>query len=115
MAQISLVSAVVCLVAQIIVAQGSGNIIYQSNAKGSTVVLQAIGTLQQSGIFAIEKDNELLQRISFVETRDGKVTNASTDGGIWAVRESKFLQTKLLEVNVQLPDKLQQIQNIFWH
>ena len=50
MAQISLVSALVCLVAQLIVAS-SGNIICQSNAKGSMVALQAIGTLQQSGMF----------------------------------------------------------------
>ena len=87
------------------------NILYQVNATGSAVVLQAIGRLQQSGVFG--NDNELLRRIAYVEARDGTLTNASTDGGIWAVRESKFLQTQDLEANIQLPAILTQIQNIF--
>ena len=76
----------------------NSNILYQINATGSVVVLQAIASLQQSAVFG--SDHGLLRRIAYVETRDGKLTNvASNDGGIWAVREKKFLQTKHLDNN----------------
>ena len=74
------------------------NTLEQTNANGSAVVLQTIASLQQSGLLG--NDNELLRRIAYVETRDGKLTNASSDGGIWVVRENKFLQTQNLEINV---------------
>ena len=81
---------------------------YQTNATGSAVVLHAIGSLQQSGVF--ENDNEILRRIAYVETRDGKLAN---DGGIWAVRENKFIQIQNSDSNIQLQEKIIQIQNNF--
>ena len=87
------------------------NTLEQTNANGSAVVLQTIASLQQSGVLG--NDNELLRRIAYVETWDGKLTNASSDGGIWAVRENKFLQTQNLEINVQLSEKFDQIYNTF--
>lgn len=84
----------------------------QTNANGSAVVLQAIGALQQSGVFG--NDNGMLRRIAYAETRDGtRRADASNDGGIWAVSESKFLQTQNIEANVRLPMKLQQIKEAF--
>ena len=68
---------------------------HRTNATGSAVVLHAIGSLQQSGVF--ENDNELLRRIAYVETRDGKLAR---DGGIWAVRENKFVQIQNLGSNI---------------
>ena len=81
---------------------------YQTNATGSAVVLHAIGSLQQSGVF--ENDNEILRRIAYVETRDGKLAR---DGGIWAVMENKFIQIKNSGYNIQLQEKIIQIQNSF--
>ena len=84
----------------------------QTNANGSAVVLQAIGALQQSEVFG--NDNGMLRRIAYAETRDGtRRADASNDGGIWAVGESKFLQTQNIETNVRLPMKLQQIEEAF--
>ena len=81
---------------------------HRTNATGSAVVLHAIGSLQQSGVF--ENDNEMLRRIAYVETRDGKLAN---DGGIWAVRENKFMQIQNSDSNIQLQEKIIQIQNNF--
>ena len=86
----------------------------QTNASGSAVVLQAIITLQRSGVFG--NDNGMLRRIAYAETRDGTRAvdaRASNAGGIWAVSESKFLQTQDIEANVRLPMKLQQIEDAF--
>ena len=90
------------------------NLLSQANANGSAVVLEAVGAIQRSGVFG--DDNEILRRIAYVETRDG---TQSTDtgggilGGIWAVSESRFLQTQNLQANVRLPAKLKQIQAAF--
>ena len=113
MAGVSLVRVWICVtVAQLAIANSS-NILYQTNATGSAVVLQAIASLQQSGVFG--NDNELLRRIAYIETRDGKLTSASNDGGIWAVRESKFLQTKNLDNNIlQKIDQIQMPFGINW-
>ena len=79
-----MISVCICaVVAQLAVA----STLYQINATGPAVVLQAIATLQQSGVFG--NDNKILRRITYVETRDGKLT-ISNDGRIWAVREDKF-------------------------
>ena len=83
----------------------------QTNANGSAVVLQAIGTLQQSGVFG--NDNGILRRIAYAETRDGTRADESNGGGIWAVSESNFLRTQNTEANVRLPMKLQQIKDAF--
>ena len=83
----------------------------QTNASGSAVVLQAIGTLQRSGVFG--NDNGMLRRIAYAETHDGTWPDASNGGGIWAVSESKFLQTQNIEANVRLPMKLQQTEDAF--
>ena len=81
---------------------------FQTNVNGSAVVLHAIASLQQSGVF--ENDNELLRRIAYVETRDGKLAG---DGGIWAVTENKFVQIQNLGSNIQLQEMVIQIQNGF--
>lgn len=98
-----------------IVAQSSDDILYQSNANGSAVVLLVVGRLQQSGVFG--NDNELLRRIAFVETRDGTLPDTFREGyngGIWAVDEAAFLGTKTNDAsNVRLPAKLQQIRDHF--
>ena len=75
----------------------------QPYANGSAVVLyiQTIARIQQSGVFG--NDNGILRRIAYVETRDGTLINTSNGGGIWAVDENKFQQTKNVDANVRLP------------
>ena len=81
---------------------------FQTNVNGSAVVLHAIASLQQSEV--LENDNELLRRIAYVETRDGKLAR---DGGIWAVRENKFIQIQNSGSNIRLQEKIIQVQNSF--
>ena len=104
----SLTAALVLLIAVNFVA--GNNLLSQANANGSAVVLEVIGSLQQSGVFG--DDNEMLRRIAYVETRDG-TQPSDTGGGIWAVSESRFLQTQNLQANARLPAKLRQIQVAF--
>ena len=114
MAGVSLVSVWTCVTVALLTVASSteqSNILYQINATGSAVVLQAIGRLQQSGVFG--NDNEILRRIAYVETQDGALTDTLTDGGIWAVSENKFLQTQDLQANIQLSAILQRIENMF--
>ena len=86
-------------------------IILQDRANGSAAVLLAVAAIQQSGVFG--NDNDILRRIAYVETRDG--TTADTfrsgyNGGIWAVDESTFANTKNIDGFARLPAKLQQIE-----
>ena len=103
------VTVVLVLLAAIHLAAGNDTV-SQANANGSAVVLEAVGALQQSGVFG--NDNEMLRRIAFVETRDG-TQPSSAGGGIWVVSESRFLQTQNLDANVRLPAKLRQIRSNF--
>ena len=83
----------------------------QPYANGSAVVLQTIARIQQSGVFG--NDNGILRRIAYVETRDGTLTNTSNGGGIWAVDENKFQQTRNVDANVRLPARFRQIRDAF--
>ena len=104
----AVISALVLLIAVSFAA--GNNLLSQANANGSAVVLEAVGALQQSGVFG--DDNEMLRRIAYVETRDG-TQPSDAGGGIWAVSESRFMQTQIFEANVRLPAKLRQIQAAF--
>ena len=91
---------------------GQDAVYLQPNANGSAVVLQTIARIQQSGVFG--NDNGILRRIAYVETRDGTLTNTSINGGgIWAVDENRFQQTKNVGANVRLPARLRQIRDAF--
>ena len=102
-------TAALVLLAAVSFATGN-DVLSQVNANGSAVVLEAVGALQRSGVFG--DDNEILRRIAFIETRDG-TQPSNAGGGIWAVNESRFLQTQNLQANARLPAKLQQIQASF--
>ena len=78
---------------------------------GSAVVLETIGNILQSGVFG--SDNEMLRRIAYAETRDGTQADAANNGGIWAVSESRFLQTQSYKTNARLPAKHRQIRDTF--
>ena len=62
---------------------------YDSN--GTTVVLLAVATLQQSAVFS--DDNGMLRRIAYVETRDG--TSKSFEQNIWAVSHEALQLTQM--------------------
>ena len=109
MTAVTYLTAALVLLATVSFAAGN-NVLSQANANGSAVVLEAVGALQQSGVFG--DDNEMLRRIAFIETRDGTQPN-DAGGGIWAVNQSRFLQTQNLQANVRLPAKLKQIQAAF--
>lgn len=97
------------LSAQCTVAQ-SEDIILQEGTNGSAVVLLTIARLQQSGIFA--DDKELLRRIAYVETRDGTAENTyreGYDGGIWGVDENIFNDTQNINIYPRLRAKFDQI------
>ena len=67
----------------------------QPGTNGSAVVSACISRVQQSGIFT--SDNEMLRRIAYVETDYGNNENtyrSDYDGGIWAVNEDIFNETK---------------------
>ena len=101
-----------CTVAQ------SEDIILQKGSNGSAVVLLTIARLQQSGIFA--DDKELLRRIAYVETRDGTAENTyreGYEGGIWGVDENIFNDTQNINIYPRLRAKFDQIGrqfNIDW-
>jgi receptor-type tyrosine-protein phosphatase Q len=89
----------------------SQNLTYQEGAAGSEATLLSIGSVQQSGVFG--DDNELLRRIAYTETRDGTLSStyrSGYHGGIWAVNEDQFLNTKNTTQYRRLPAKFQQIQ-----
>ena len=67
----------------------------QPGTNGSAVVSACVTRVQQSGIFA--SDNEMLRRISYVETEFGNdedTYRSGYHGGIWAVDEDLFNETK---------------------
>jgi len=69
--------------------------ILEEGAKGTAVVLLSVAHIQQAAIFP--DDNELLRRIAYVETRDGSDPGTYSEGnygGIWAVSETAFENTK---------------------
>ena len=108
MARVSSISVCICAV---VVQLAVTSTLYQINATGPAVVLQAIATLQQLGVFG--NDNEILRRIAYVETRDGKLT--INDGGIWAIREDKFLLIQNLEnISIHLSEQIQNSFGINW-
>ena len=82
----------------------------QPGTNGSAVVSACISRVQQSGIFT--SDNEMLRRIAYVETDYGNNENtyrSNYDGGIWAVDEDIFNETK----NTTLTSLHQSIQTNF--
>ena len=90
---IAALALLVALVPQWSAAQD--DITEQEGSSGTAVVLLSVTRIRQSGIFA--SDNGLLRRIAYVETRDG--TDPATyredfDGGIWAVTQGAFQDTK---------------------
>lgn len=90
------------------------SIILQDRANGSAAVLLSVGRVQQSGIFG--SDNNILRRIAYAETRDGTLPGTFRDGyngGIWAVNEITFENTKDVNAFSRLPAKLQQIEEHF--
>ena len=69
--------------------------VLEEGANGTAVVLLSIAHIQQAAIFP--DDNEMLRRIAYVETRDGSDPDTYSEGnygGIWAVREAAFENTK---------------------
>lgn len=86
-------------------------IIFQDGANGSAVVLLSVSAIQQSGVFG--NDNDILRRIAYVETRDGTLSDTFREGyngGIWAVDENAFLNTKNTRAFARLPAKIQLIE-----
>ena len=64
-------------------------------ANGTTVVQACLAKITGANIFSA--DNQMLRRIAYVETRDGKDSDTYTptnNGGIWQLSKSKYLQTK---------------------
>ena len=63
-------------------------------ANGTTVVQACLAKITGANIFSA---NQMLRRIAYVETRDGKDSDTYTptnNGGIWQLSKSKYLQTK---------------------
>ena len=70
-------------------------VVLEEGANGTAVVLLSIAHIQQAAIFP--DDNEMLRRIAYVETRDGSDSDTyceGNSGGIWAVSETTFENTK---------------------
>ena len=87
--------------------------VFQDGVNGSAVVLLAVARIQQSGAFG--NDNDMLRRLAYVETRDGALPDTfrvGYNGGLWAVDEDPFLQTKNTVLNNRLPVKLQQVEQL---
>lgn len=66
-----------------------------SGRSGTDVVLLSIAYIHQATIFP--DDNKMLRRLAFVETQDGldeDSFNMGNSGGIWAVKELGFENTK---------------------
>ena len=69
--------------------------VLESGRLSTDAVLLSVAYVQQAAIFA--DHSELLQRIAYVETRDGtdrEAFNEGMNGGIWAVREDAFTSTQ---------------------
>ena len=69
--------------------------VLEEGSNGTAVVLLSIAHIQQAAIFP--DDNEMLRRIAYVETRDGSDPGTYSEGnygGIWAVNEAAFNNTK---------------------
>ena len=104
----------ICILSCFIVAVSSQDLAHELNASGPKAVLLAVSRIQQSGLFANDKD--LLIRIAYVETRDGTRPGTFRDGyngGIWAVDEDVFVSTQDTAANTKLLAKIQQIQESF--
>ena len=86
----------------------------QAGTNGSAVVAACISRLQQSAIFT--SDNEMLRRIAYVETNngnDGDTYRSNYHGGIWAVDEGIFDETKNSAAYTTLTTLHQSIESIF--
>ena len=69
--------------------------VLENGANGTAVVLLSIAHIQQAAIFS--DDNEMLRRIAYTETRDGSDSDTYSEGsygGIWAVSEAAFENSK---------------------
>jgi len=69
--------------------------VLEEGSNGTAVVLLSVAHIQQAAIFP--DDNEMLRRIAYVETRDGAdpdTYSEGNNGGIWAVSENAFMDTK---------------------
>ena len=89
--------------------------VLESGRYGTDVVLLSVAYVQQAAIFA--DHNELLQRIAYVETRDGtdrEAFNEGMNGGIWAVREDAFTSTQSDRLLVRKREHLLLIFGINW-
>ncbi len=87
------------------------NITLQDAASGSEATLLSIGSIHQSGVFG--DDKEMLRRIAYTETRDGTSSNtyrSGYHGGIWAINEDQFLNTKNTSRYARLAGRFQQIE-----
>ena len=70
--------------------------VLESGRYGTDVVLLSVAYVQQAVLFP--DHSKLLQRIAYVETRDGtdqEAFNEGTNGGIWAVKEDAFTSTQI--------------------
>ncbi len=94
-------------------AQGQ-DLTLQEGSSGSAVVAAALARIQLSNIFV--KDNEMLRRIAYVETRDGADSDTYREGyhgGIWAVNEALFQDTQDVASHPALTAVFQQIDSVF--
>ena len=83
-----------CLLLTVAKCQGV-DLTIQEGTNGSAVVSACLSRLRDSEIF--DSDNEILRRIAYVETNDGNSPETyRTDyhGGIWALSEDLFDETK---------------------
>ena len=86
----------------------------QPGTSGNAVVSACISRIEQSGIFT--SDNEMLRRIAYVETNDGNDADtyrSGYHGGIWAVNEDLFNETKNTASYSALTYLHQEIQSTF--
>ena len=73
---------------------------YDSN--GTTVVLLAVATLQQTTVFP--DDNGILRRIAYEETRDG--TSKPFEQNIWAVSQEALQKTQMFSPTLNIKHHL---------
>ena len=76
--------------------------ILEHGSNGTTVVLLAVATIEQSTVFP--DDNGMLRRIAYVETRDG--TSKPLEQNIWAVSQEALQQTQLFSPTLNVKHNL---------